>query len=167
MTSPLGFKARVRSPIHTWQRHIYMWCTFHEIHLWCYTRWPLDGQHGSWVILFHVPVSNHWWGSKLRPIMPPLTVWDQADFVSEENSLHCAITSFCWHFTYMETLWKVVKWSIKWQWDPIEMFGSRHTFFLWPYGPMWSSSVKLLTWDDAGQFESPHLPRPLLYPVMN
>ena len=28
--------------------------------------------------LFHIPVI-HWWDLKLRAIMPPLTVWDQAD----------------------------------------------------------------------------------------
>ena len=40
----------------------------------------------------------------------------------------------------METLWKVVKWSMEWpnsiHWDPIVMFCSRHPFFLWPY--IWS-----------------------------
>ena len=43
------------------------------------------------------------------------------------------ITYFCGHFTYIETLWKVMKWSMKWpysiQWGPVEMFCSRHTFF--------------------------------------
>ena len=53
------------------------------------------------------------------------------------------ITSFYGHFTAIETLWKVVKWSMKWpysiQWEPIEMFCFRHIFFLWSYGVLWSS----------------------------
>ena len=60
------------------------------------------------------------------------------------------ITSFCGHLMYIETLWKVMNWSIKWpystQWDQIEIFRPRHTFlFVTMYGLMWSSSVKLLT----------------------
>ena len=39
---------------------------------------PLDGQHGSQEILFHIPVSRYWMDLKLGSIMPPLTVWDQA-----------------------------------------------------------------------------------------
>ena len=35
------------------------------------------GQHGSLVILFHIPASRHWWGLKPGPIVPLLTVWDQ------------------------------------------------------------------------------------------
>ena len=27
---------------------------FPEIHLWCYTCWPLGGQHGCWADLFHI-----------------------------------------------------------------------------------------------------------------
>ena len=40
------------------------------------------------------------------------------------------ITSFCGHLMYVETLWKF--WNEAWI-DPIEMFCSRYTFFLWPY----------------------------------
>ena len=47
LMSPLGFKARVGSFIHTWWR-------FHEIRLWCDTCWPLGSKHDSWAILFHV-----------------------------------------------------------------------------------------------------------------
>ena len=48
------------------------------------------------------------------------------------------ITIFCGHFTYIHrNIMKVVKWIVN---DPMEMFCSRHAFFLWPY--MWSSSVK-------------------------
>ena len=76
VTSPLGFKARVGSLIHTWWGHMcYM---FPEIHLWCYTCWPLGSWYGSQAILFHILASRYWWGSKPRPIVPPLTVWDQA-----------------------------------------------------------------------------------------
>ena len=35
-----------------------------QIHLWCDTCWTLGDQHGSRAVLFHVPVSRHWWGSK-------------------------------------------------------------------------------------------------------
>ena len=52
------------------------------------------------------------------------------------------ITSFCGHFTYLETLCKVVKWSMKWpnsiQWDPIEIFCSKHILFVTIYGLIWS-----------------------------
>ena len=41
-----------------------------DIHLWCNTCWPIDSQHGRWNDLFHIPVTSHWWGSKLGPIMP-------------------------------------------------------------------------------------------------
>ena len=43
--SLLGFKGRVGSLIWTWWRHV--WYMFPEIHLWCDTCWPLDGQHSS------------------------------------------------------------------------------------------------------------------------
>ena len=69
--SPLGFKARVGSLIRTWWGCTYY--TFLEIHLLCITCWPLGSQHGSWAILYHVPVSRHWWGSKPGPIMQPLS----------------------------------------------------------------------------------------------
>ena len=62
------------------------------------------------------------------------------------------ITSFCGHLMYIETLWKVVKWSMKWpysiQRDLIEMFCSRHTFSLWPYMVI-RSSVKI-RWCSCG-----------------
>ena len=45
VTFHLGFKVRVGSLIRIWQRC--MWCMFIEIHLWCDTCWPLDGQHGG------------------------------------------------------------------------------------------------------------------------
>ena len=41
---------------------------FPKIHLWCDFCWPLESQ----AILFHVPVSRHWWGSKLGSIVLPL-----------------------------------------------------------------------------------------------
>ena len=67
VTSPLGFKARVGSIICTWQMHT---CnTFHEIDLWCDTCQALGGQHANQGDLFHIPVSRHWWGSKLGSLM--------------------------------------------------------------------------------------------------
>ena len=57
---------------------------FPEIHLWCKTCRPLGYQYGSWVILFLIPVSRHWWGLKPGPIVPLFTVWDQADALPTE-----------------------------------------------------------------------------------
>ena len=70
VTSPPGFKASVGSLIHAWQRHMcYM---FSQIHLWCNTYWPLGSQPGVQAVLFHILVSQHWWGSKPGSIMPLL-----------------------------------------------------------------------------------------------
>ena len=68
VVTSLGFKARVSSLICALQRHLCY--TFPEIHLWCHTSWPLGGQHGSQAVLFYIPSSRYWWGSKLGPIMP-------------------------------------------------------------------------------------------------
>ena len=43
VTSPLGFKARMGSLIHTWQRCT--WYTFPQIHLWCDTFAGVYGQY--------------------------------------------------------------------------------------------------------------------------
>ena len=43
-----------------------------------------------------------------------------------------SITNFCLHFTYIETLWKLSNLSNEAWNHPMEMFCSRHTFFLWP-----------------------------------
>ena len=45
---------------------------FPEIHIWCDTYWLLDGQQDSQAILFHTPVSRHWWGLKQGSIVPPM-----------------------------------------------------------------------------------------------
>ena len=63
----LGSKARVGSLICTWQR--YMCYTFPEIHVWWTTCLPLGGQYGNWAILFHIPTSRQWWGSKSGSIV--------------------------------------------------------------------------------------------------
>ena len=39
---------------------------------------PTSWWHGSQVVLFHIPVSRHYWGSKLGPMVPQLPVWHQA-----------------------------------------------------------------------------------------
>ena len=67
--SPLGFKAKVGSLIHIWCRC--MCYIFNEIHLWCDTCHH-GGQYGSQAVLFHIPVSRHWWGSKPESIVSPL-----------------------------------------------------------------------------------------------
>ena len=56
VTSPLGFKPRVGSLTCTLQS--YTWYMFPEIHLWCNTCWPLDGQHGGWSLSPHVCFSR-------------------------------------------------------------------------------------------------------------
>ena len=62
VTSPLGFKARVGS--------LTCGCyTFPEIHLWCYTNWPLGGQHGSWAVTY---LQAGWWSLKTGSIVSPL-----------------------------------------------------------------------------------------------
>ena len=33
-----------------------------QIHLWCETCWPPSSKHGSWAILIHILVNNHWVG---------------------------------------------------------------------------------------------------------
>ena len=67
---------------------------------------------------------NHNWDDKQMLSIEFFATGDSHKFGSE------LITSLYVDFTYIETLWKVVKWSMKW---PMEMFCSRHTFFLWPY----------------------------------
>ena len=52
--------------IHTWQR--YTCCMFPEIHHWCYTCWPLCGQHGHQADVFHINAIRHWWDSNGRTI---------------------------------------------------------------------------------------------------
>ena len=59
-----------------------------------------SGQHGSQAVLFHIPGSRHWWGSKLESIMPPLTtVWDQVNALPTELCLldYYSVTFLsCW-----------------------------------------------------------------------
>ena len=68
--SPLGFKARVSSPINSLGSGImsYMF----QSHLWCNTCWSLGRQHGGQPVLLHIPTSRHWWGSKLGSLILPL-----------------------------------------------------------------------------------------------
>ena len=40
-----------------------------QIYFWCDTCQPFGGQHGSWTILFHIPVRRHCWGLKPGSIM--------------------------------------------------------------------------------------------------
>ena len=81
--SPLGFKAKVGSLIHIWCRC--MCYIFNEIHLWCDTCHH-GGQYGSQAVLFHIPVSRHWWGSKPESIVSPLPHCHQADALLTELS---------------------------------------------------------------------------------
>ena len=84
VTSPLGFKARVGSALFELSGGICV--TLH-------VPWdsPLVGHlPTSWQPAWqpshlHIPV-GHWWDSKPGAIMPPLTVWDQADALPTELS---------------------------------------------------------------------------------
>ena len=60
--------------IHAWWRLTWLTCYTSppEIHLWCNTCQPFGSQYGSQAILFHVPVSRYWWGSKLGSIVPSI-----------------------------------------------------------------------------------------------
>ena len=53
VTSPLGFKARVDSSLVCF---IICMQLSPQIHLWCDTCWPLDGQHDSRACLIHILV---------------------------------------------------------------------------------------------------------------
>ena len=53
--------------------------------------------------LFHIP-ARHWWNSKPGAIMPPFTVWDQADVLPTElsNFLPCPVQEVvCLYHCYM------------------------------------------------------------------
>ena len=56
---------------------------FPRIHLWCNTFQPLGGQHGSQVVLFHIPASRHWWG-----YTGPLAVWGISGHIGWVHN-HC------------------------------------------------------------------------------
>ena len=87
----------VGSLIYVWQRH--MCYTFPEIHLWCDTCQHLGGQHGSRVNLFYMPVSRHWWGPKLRPIVPQMNA-----LLTEQSRLSSCFLSF-WTVYNAESWW--------------------------------------------------------------
>ena len=83
--SPLGFKARVGSALFELSEGVCVtlhvpWDSPLVQHL-PTSWWP------AWQLscLFHIP-ARHWWDSKLGAIMPPLTVWDQADALPTELS---------------------------------------------------------------------------------
>ena len=56
VTSPLCFKAKEGSLIHSWWRH--MWYTFPEIHLWWDTIASVYGQHSSQLLSPHICFSR-------------------------------------------------------------------------------------------------------------
>ena len=71
-------------------------------------------------------------------------------FCATKFTVSAFIASFSWHFTYTETLWKVVKWSMKWpysiQWGPIEMFWSSRTSFfmtIWSHVKLFSETFNI------------------------
>ena len=83
--SPLGFKARVGSALFELSRGVCVtlhvpWDSPLVWHL--PTSWQPAWQPSH---LFHIP-ARHWWDSKPGAIMPPLTVWDQADALPTELS---------------------------------------------------------------------------------
>ena len=95
VTSPLSFKARDGSLIHTWQRH--MCCMFTGIHLWWDTYWLLGSQNGSWINLFHIPVSRYWWAQ------------NQDLWTSDKCSTNWAMLAWptlC-HFHWLHAFWNL------------------------------------------------------------
>ena len=69
------------------------------------------------------------------------------------NANFVSITSFCRHLTYRETIWKL--WNEAWN-GPMEMFCSRHTFYLWPY----MVSCGALQWNFSHKMTLVHLKVP-------
>ena len=70
-----------------------------DIHLWCNTCQPL----GSQVILFHIPVSRHWGGSKPGSIMLPgrrCTTWAMPAWLSRNDFIYFCLSQ---HFLLNHT----------------------------------------------------------------
>ena len=85
VTSPLGFKARVGSALFELSGgvHVTLHVPWDSPLVWHLpTSWQPAWQPSH---LFHIPAS-HWWDSSPVAIMPPLTVWDQADALPTELS---------------------------------------------------------------------------------
>ena len=61
------------------------------------------------------------------------------DWTCDPRTLEPPITSFCGHFAYIETLWKLWNEHEMTQW---KCFVPAHLLFVTIYGLMWSSSVK-------------------------
>ena len=66
----LRLKASVNSLL-TWFISCIQWIP--QIHLWCGTCWPIDGQHGSWAFLSHI--FSHECGAK-RALKPSELGWN-------------------------------------------------------------------------------------------
>ena len=111
LVTSLGFKTRVDSLVEVYVLHL------PEIYLWCDTCWPLGGQHGSQADLFHIPVSKHWWGSKLRPIM------------LQTNAL---LTELCWFGSHS---WLFGIMVITSDWESMGYVFKYRNFCFWKEGP--------------------------------
>ena len=103
VTSPLAFKARVSSALFELSGGVRVtlhvpWDSPLVQHL--PTPWWPAWQPSH---LFHIP-ARHWWNSKPGAIMPPFTVWDQADVLPTElsNFLPCPVQEVvCLYHCYM------------------------------------------------------------------
>ena len=103
MMSALGFKTRVGSHIHTWQR-----CTVHISRDWFTcgvtpaASWWLAWQPSHSFPL--IPVSMYWWGSNPGLIMPQMNTLP-TELCQLSFSMSCIFTFFVWGFVI-----KIVKW---------------------------------------------------------
>ena len=100
--SPLGFKATVSSLICTWQRYkCYM---FPEIHIWCDTSrplwWPAWQPSCSLPCTCEQTLGGGGECSKPGDIMPPFTVWYQAD----------ALLTELWQLNFLQIFFVWGKW---------------------------------------------------------
>ena len=92
VTSAKGFKARMDRLLAcfvTWVQ------TIPQIHLWCNTCWPLDGQHGNRA--FFDPRTCARFKKSLIPIDLPLAV-TALDWITTPSTLH-VVTSGHWLFS--------------------------------------------------------------------
>ena len=103
-------KARVGSLICTWQRN--MWCTFLEIHLWCDTCYPLDGQHGC-QLLFPTCMFQQRWDAGFEWETSCIAVYTLATRPPATGHWwHLSFMSFNSQFIYMITCLCRTKWAL-------------------------------------------------------
>ena len=95
------------------------------------------------LFLFHVPASRHLWGLKPGPIMPPLTVWDQANAVQTELCQLASLVIPFWGGTTASQIQSIrsiwVSWCLCSVYLPrgkhtiLFLHSSHHTIFFFKY----------------------------------